>query len=66
MGYTEPFCLSRTGSTRASAYNWSNKILTLNGKTHVVWLDAVSTICGRSFDHAENRWGETVRIDVAR
>ena len=61
--YSEPFCLSRTGSTRATAYHWSNKILTLNGKTHVVWLDAVSTICGRSFDHADDRWGETVRID---
>lgn len=61
--FSEPFCLSRSGSTRATAYNWANKVVTLDGKTHVVWLDAVATICGRSIDHASDRWGETVRID---
>jgi hypothetical protein len=61
--FTEPFCLSRTGSTRATSYNWGNKILTLDGKTHVVWLDAPATVCGRTYDHASDTWGETVRID---
>ncbi len=61
--FTEPFCLSETGSTRATSYNWGNKTLTLAGKTHVVWLDAIATVCGRTYDHASKRWGETVRID---
>jgi hypothetical protein len=61
--FLQPFCLSDTGSTRATAYNWGNKILTVDGKTHVVWLDAVATICGRSYDHQTQTWGEMVRID---
>ena len=63
--FTEPFCLSKTGSTRATSYNWGNKIITLNGKTHVVWLDSVATVCGRTYDHNSKQWGETVRIDDA-
>jgi len=62
INFTEPFCLSETGSTRATAYNWGNKILTIDGKTHVVWLDAPATICGRTYDQATKQWGETVRI----
>jgi len=61
--FTEAFRLSQTGSTRATSYNWGNKILTLNGKTHVVWLDAPATICGRTYDHQSKTWGEIVRID---
>ncbi|MDA0839141.1 MAG: BNR-4 repeat-containing protein [Planctomycetota bacterium] len=60
--YSEPFLLSRSGSTRATAYNWGNKVITLDGKTHVVWLDAVSVVCGRTFDHASNEWSETFRL----
>lgn len=60
---SEPFVLSTTGSTRATSYNWGNKILTRDGKTHVVWLDAVATICGRTYDHSTGEWGDTVRID---
>lgn len=63
ISFTEPFCLSNTGSTRATSYNWGNKTLTRDGKTHVVWLDAVATVCGRTYDHASKEWGETVRID---
>jgi len=59
----EPFCLSKTGSTRATSYNWGNKILTLDDKTHVVWLDAPATVCGRTYDHNNKQWGETIRID---
>lgn len=60
--YTRPFCLSTAGSTRATAYNFGNKVVTLNGKTHVVWLDAVSRVCGRTYDHASGSWGDTVPL----
>lgn len=63
--FTEPFCLSKTGSTRATSYNWGNKTLTRDGKTHVVWLDSIATVCGRTYDHTSKTWGETVRIDDA-
>ena len=65
ISFVEPFRISQTGSNRATSYNWSNKILTLDGKTHVVWLDAVATVCGRSYDHISQTWSETVRIDEA-
>ena len=58
--FTDPFLLSKSGSTRATSYNWGNKILTLDGKTHVVWLDAPAVVCGRSYDHQSATWGETV------
>jgi len=61
--FTKPFCLSTTGSTRATSYNWGNKTLTHNNKTHVVWLDAIATVCGRTYDHQSQTWGETIRID---
>ena len=61
--FTEPFCLSKTGSTRATSYNWGNKTLTRDGKTHVIWLDAIATVCGRTYDHRSKQWGETIRID---
>jgi len=63
MQYTDPFCLSRTGSTRATAYNWANKSITLNGKTHVVWLDSVAVICARTYDHNTDQWGDTIVVD---
>ncbi len=63
MTFAEPFCISRTGSTRATAYNWGNKILTIDGKTHVVWLDSVAHVCGRTYDHTAESWGDIVRID---
>jgi hypothetical protein len=63
LTFTEAFCISQTGSTRASAYNWGNKILSIQGKTHIVWLDTVATVCGRTFDHDSEQWGEIVRID---
>ena len=54
--FAEPFLLSHTGSTRATAYNWGNKIITRDGQTHVVWLDAIATVCGRTYDHESQRW----------
>ena len=64
MQLSDPFCLSTTGSTRATAYNWSNKCVTRDGRTYVVWLDAVATICGREYDHRSGAWGQTVAIDT--
>ena len=60
--YSAPFLLSTAGSTRATAYRMSNKIVTLAGKTHVVWLDAVAEVRGRTFDHTTGQWGETIAI----
>ncbi len=60
--YSKPFRLSVKGSTRATAYDFGNKIVTINGKMHVVWLDAVSQVCGRTYDHTSGTWGETVEL----
>lgn len=60
--FSDPFCLSTSGSTRATSYTWSNKAITVDDKTHVVWLDAIATVCGRTYDHTRQSWGETVRI----
>lgn len=60
--YAKPFRLSVGGSTRATAYQMGNKIVTLDGKTHVVWLDAVSLVRGRTYDHASQSWGETLEL----
>ena len=62
MRYGEPFLLSTTGSTRATAYGFANKSVTLDGKTHVVWLDAVAQVCARTYDHVSGTWGSTVRL----
>jgi hypothetical protein len=58
----EPFLLSDQGSTRASAYTFSNKSITLKGKTHVVWLDAIAEVKGRTYDHSSKTWSETFHI----
>jgi len=60
--YSEPFLLSSTGSTRATAYGFSNKSVTVGGKTHVVWLDAVAQVCGRTYDHGSGTWSGTCRL----
>jgi hypothetical protein len=59
---SDPFCISTTGSTRATSYTWSNKIITRDGKTHVVWLDAPATVYGRTYDHSSGEWSETTQI----
>ena len=60
--YTKPFLLSDQGSDRATAYTFSNKSVTLNGKTHVVWTDAVSLTRARTLDLAANTWSDTVTL----
>jgi len=60
--YSEPFLLSDQGSDRATAYIVGNKIVTLDGKTHVFWSDAVARTMARTYDHATDAWGESVFI----
>lgn len=60
--YTQPFLLSAHGSTRATAYQFGNKSVTLDGKTHVVWLDAVARVRGRTFDHSTGEWGGPIDL----
>jgi hypothetical protein len=62
MNITQPFLLSETGSTRATSYSVSNKSITVDGKTHVVWLDAVSVVCTRTYHHETGTWGQTHRL----
>ncbi|MHB9024583.1 MAG: BNR-4 repeat-containing protein [Armatimonadota bacterium] len=60
---SEPFLLSNAGSTRATAYEVANKAVRIGGHTHVTWLDAVARVCVRTYDHAVDRWQDTVYID---
>jgi hypothetical protein len=63
---SKPFLLSDKGSNRATAYVFSNKAVTLAGKTHVVWTDDVAVTRGRTYDHAANRWGTAFTIGEGR
>ncbi len=54
--------LSTTGSTRGTAYTMSNKILTRDGKTHVVWLDQICKTCVQTYHHKTGRWGKPVFV----
>ncbi len=54
--------LSEHGSTRATNYRTSNKIVTFAGKTHVSWLDSVSETMVASFDHATGSWTVPVKV----
>lgn len=58
--YSEPFLLSRTGSDRATAYPWTNKIVISENRIHVVWTDVIARTCARTFDLTARQWGETV------
>jgi len=59
LQHSKPFLLSSHGSTRATAYGFSNKSLSLGDQVHVVWLDAVAGVRGRSFKRGSGEWGET-------
>ncbi len=54
--------LSERGSTRATRYMVSNKIVTIDGKTHITWLDSISEIMVATYDHAGGTWGEPVHV----
>lgn len=59
---TKPFLLSDTGSTRASAYDMTNKSVRVGDVTSVTWLDAVSVVCFRQYDHRAGAWSETLTL----
>lgn len=64
-----PAALSAHGSGRATAYAEQNKIITHDGKTHVVWLDADDTgfwVRGRTLDRASGAWGPVITIGPAQ
>lgn len=61
--YSEPHLLSSGGSVRGTSYGFSNKSITLNGKTHVVWLDRPAGVRGKTYDHRTKAWGPTINID---
>jgi len=54
--------LSDRGSTRATRYAGTNKIVTIDGKTHVSWLDSVSDTMIATYDGASGRWGQPVKV----
>ncbi|MDA0837329.1 MAG: hypothetical protein O3B01_05215 [Planctomycetota bacterium] len=54
--------ISEAGSTRATAYQMGNKIVTLEGRTHVVWVDAIAEIRGKTFDHSAACWSDTFNL----
>jgi hypothetical protein len=63
-----PFTLSRVGCGRATAYCESNKIVTLDGRTHVAWLDSEDDtflVRARTLDQATGTWSEAVTVGEA-
>ena len=54
--------LSTNGSTRATAYSMSNKIITANNKIFVAWLDRVADINIKMYDLSNKNWSETVLV----
>lgn len=55
--------LSRSGSTRATAYAMANKAVRVGNHTLVTWLDAVSHVCVAAFDHPAGAWSQPVVVD---
>ena len=63
-----PFLLSSHGCGRATAYAETNKIVSLDGKTHVVWLDSVGDkfpVRVRTLDRNTGSWSETYTVGNA-
>jgi len=58
--------LSQNGSTRATRYSQSNKIVTLDGKTHVAWLDAGSKTMIKTYNSNIQRWSESVHVGTGK
>ncbi len=60
--------LSEHGCGRATAYGDCNKIITLQGKTHVAWLDSIVEgfrVRARTLDRNTNRWSPTYTVGEA-
>jgi hypothetical protein len=54
--------LSQHGSSRATAYMMSNKIITADNKIFVAWLDLPSDIQIKMYDIKLDKWSETVLL----
>lgn len=54
--------LSTNGSTRATAYMMSNKIISTNDKIYISWLDRVADIQIKEYDKKSDAWSETFLI----
>lgn len=64
----EIFVLAADGCGRATGYAETNKIVTLDGKTHVTWLDSVAEgfrVRIRTFTHATGQWSPTITVGDA-
>ena len=60
--------LSENGCGRATAYPDCNKIITLEDKTHVAWLDSIAEgfrVRTRTLDREVNRWSPTYTVGEA-
>ena len=60
--------LSEHGCGRATAYADANKIITLQDKTHVAWLDSITEgfrVRTRTLDRKTNRWSPTYTVGEA-
>jgi putative BNR repeat neuraminidase len=54
--------LSEHGSTRATRYAGTSKIVTIDGKTHIAWLDSIANTMIATHDHASGQWGQAVKV----
>jgi putative BNR repeat neuraminidase len=54
--------LSERGSTRSTRYAVTNKIVTLNGKTHFAWLDSISQTMTATCDHGAETWSAATKV----
>ena len=60
--------LSEHGCGRATAYADANKIITLQDKTHVAWLDSIAEgfrVRTRTLDRKTNQWSPTYTVGEA-
>ena len=62
MEIAEIKLLSEHGSTRATRYAGTNKIVTIDGRTHVAWLDSISNTMVATYDHTSGQWGQPVNV----
>lgn len=63
-----PFLLSTAGCGRATGYAETNKIITVDGKTHVAWLDSEGKsflVRVRTLDRKTRTWSKTFTIGKA-
>ncbi|MCP4641506.1 MAG: hypothetical protein GY851_13775, partial [bacterium] len=60
----QTWTLSENGSSRGTAYCAANKIVTVDGKTHIAWLDSVSVTKVCTYDHATGETGAPVELGI--